>query len=581
MEQRAAANLSQNEDFLQKTYQAAMIPSILSILSGCINIIADGILVGHKIGTGGLAAINLCVPIYLVLCIAGSFFVSGAAISSSKEIGANRTDKAMRYYRAGITVCLIVSALITIIGILFAGEVAAFLCQDKSIFPMVREYTFVTLAGALPKILLYVPFWYLRLDGKNKSVVVMMTIMAAGNVVLDILFLYGAQMGVLGAALASVISTAAACVYGFVSLNRGNFHFLPGPVLPDKEELQAISKAGSPAAMNNLLQTLRLLCVNSLLLKYGGSMRVAEFSVINGISAFAEAVTVGVPQAGTAMLSIYHGEHDNESTGILLKLEVKRGVLLCLVFGAAIVLGSDLIAEAYGLETSMFLPMLCLAVSLIPSLWNNILSNYYSVSDHIWLSNLIIVLKVFVFTVVGLLLMLRAGATPWLFLVLGESFTTAVWFLTAEVLHRRKKMKSRFFLMDQNLKESGQAINFSVVSDAKKICEAGEKITSFCEDNGMSAKQIFRVSLTLEEMMTLIMKVNKTQQIQFDIRIFAIQEVIGIRIRYNGKMFNPLAAENDFKNDDELYMGMGMLQKMVEQVTYQNTFGMNTLLILV
>ncbi len=581
MERVTASCLTQNEDFLQKTYRAAMIPSILSILSGCINIIADGILVGHKIGAGGLAAINLCVPIYLVLCIAGSFFVSGTAISSSKEIGANRIDKAMRYYRVGITVCLIVSVLVTVIGIVFVRGIAAFLCQDESIFPMVREYTFVTFAGALPKILLYIPFWYLRLDGKNKSVVVMMTIMAAGNVVLDIFFLYGLQMGVLGAALASVTSTAAACVYGFIILSRGNFHFLPGPVLPDKEEFLAISKAGSPAAMNNLLQTLRLLCVNGLLLKYGGSMMVAEFSVINGISAFAEAVTIGVPQAGTAMFGIFHGEHDNESTGILLKLEAKTGGLLCLVFGVGIVLTSKLIAALYGLETSMFLPMLCLAVSLFPALWNNILSNYYSVSDHIGMSSLIIVLRVFVFTVTGLLLILRAGVTPWLFLIFVEVFTIVVWFLTVEVLHRREKMKSRLFLMDRTLEESGQVINFSVISDAKKICEAGERITSFCENNGMQAKQILRVSLTLEEMMTLIMSVNAPQQILFDIRIFAIQEEIGIRIRYNGQTFNPLAAENDFENDDELYMGMRILQKMVKQVTYQNTFGMNTLLILV
>lgn len=581
MKQSTTAKLAQNEHLLRKTYRAAMIPGILSILSGCINIVADGILVGHKIGAEGLAAINLCVPVYLVLCIVGSFFVSGAAISSSREIGANHTDKAMQFYRAAITVCLIVSALITITGIVFTSGVADFLCQDESILPMVREYTFVTLVGAFPKILLYVPFWYLRLDGKNKSVVVMMTIMAVSNVVLDIFFLYGLQMGVLGAALASVTSTAAACVYGFISLSRGNFHFLPEPVLPDKAEFQAIFKAGSPAAMNNLLQTLRLLCVNTLLLKYGGSLMVAEFSVINGISAFAEAVTVGVPQAGTAMLGIFHGEHDNESTRILLKLEVKRGVLLCLVFGIGIVLGSDLIAAAYGLETSMFVPMLCLAVSLIPSLWNNILSNYYSVSEHIWMSNLIIVLRVFVFAVAGLLLTLRAGVTLWLFLVLGEVFTIVVWFLTAEVLCRREKRKSRFFLMDRTLEELGQVINFSVVSDAEKICEAGEKIKSFCEDNGMQAKQILRVSLSLEETMTLIMNVNEPQQILFDIRVFAVQETMGIRIRYNGKTFNPLASENDSGTGDGLYMGMRMLQKMVEQVTYQNTFGMNTLFILV
>lgn len=580
MEHGDGAGLIQNEDFLNKTYRAALIPGILSILSGCINIIADGILVGRKIGAGGLAAINLCVPVYLALCVAGSFFVSGAAINSSKEIGANRMRKALLYYRMGVTVCLIASAFAAIAGTVFSGRIAAFLCRDESIFPMVRDYTLVTLAGAFPKILLYIPFWYLRLDGKNKSVVVMMTVMAAGNIALDILFLYVLPMGVPGAALASVIATAAACIYGFICLSRGNFHFLPGPVLPGKEELKAMSAAGSPAAMNNLLQTLRLLCINSLLLKYGGSMMVAEFSVINGISAFAEAVTIGVPQAGTAMLGIYHGERDNKSAGILLRLETKTGVLLSLIFGLGIVLGSDLIAAAYGLPASMLLPMLCLAASLIPALWNNILSSYYSVSEHIWLSNLVIVLRVFVFSVTALLLLLKTGATAWLFLTSSELLTIAVWFPVTWLLAKGDKMKSRFFLMDRTLEKAGRVINFSMVSDTEKICDACERITSFCEANGMKARQTMRVSLALEEMMTLVTNVNSPREVLFDIRVFAVQEETGIRIRYNGKNYNPLVSESETEAGDELYMGMRMLQKMVELVDYQNTFGVNTLLIL-
>lgn len=580
MEQSKATGLVQNEEFLQKSYRAALIPSILSILSGCVNIIGDGILVGHKIGAEGLAAINLCVPVYLVLCIVGSFLVSGAAISCSKEIGANHMDKAMLYYRYAITVCVIASAFMTVAGIVFSNGIALFLCQDEGIRLMVNEYTFVTLAGAFPKILLYVPFWFLRLDGRNKSVVAMMAILAAGNVALDVLFLYGLQMGVFGAALASVIATAAACVFGFISLSRGNFHFLPGFVLPGKEVFKAISVSGSPAALNNLLQTLRLLCINALLLQYGGSMLVAEFTVINGISAFAEGVTVGVPQAGTAMLGIYHGERDNESAGILLGLEVKRGILLSLIFGFGIVMGSDLIAAAYGLNLPMRLPMLCLAISLIPTLWNNILSSYYSISDRVGLSNLIIVLRVFVFAAAGLLILLQVGATPWLFLIISEVFTIIVWFFVTGVLYRQGNTKSRFFLMDQMLEKTGRVINFSMISDTEKICDACEKITSFCEDNGMQPKQVLRVSLALEEMLTLVTNVNAPQEILFDIRVFAVQEVIGIRIRYNGKKYNPLLSENEEAADDELYMGMRILQKLVEQVVYQNTFGMNTLLIL-
>ena len=69
--------LVQDDLFLKKIYGKALVPCVLSILSGNINLLADGMIVGQYIGPGALAAVSLCVPVYLVLCILGSFFVSG------------------------------------------------------------------------------------------------------------------------------------------------------------------------------------------------------------------------------------------------------------------------------------------------------------------------------------------------------------------------------------------------------------------------------------------------------------------------------------------------------------------------
>ena len=67
-EGRDTAALSQNERFLERAYLQALLPGALSILSGCVNIIVDGILVGQKVGVDGLAAINLCVCLSIWYC---------------------------------------------------------------------------------------------------------------------------------------------------------------------------------------------------------------------------------------------------------------------------------------------------------------------------------------------------------------------------------------------------------------------------------------------------------------------------------------------------------------------------------
>lgn len=566
--------LKQNGQFLKKAYNKALIPCILSVLSGNINILADGILVGQRLGTNALAAINFSLPVYLVLCIAGSFVVSGTAIRASDAIGKNHTEKAQGLYRMSIFWCTAVSVFITVPGLIFLKPLSFFLCSDENVTPLVAEYAGVTIAGALPKILIYIPFWFLRLDGRNGQVTLMMLIMGVGNIALDVLFLYVLDMGVFGAALASVLSTAAACVLGFMRLCDKKSGFSFGfCVKAEGVKLADIAKAGSPSAVNNLFQTLRVSVINALLLRYCGSDMVAVFTAVNCISAFGESVTGGVPQAASAMLGIYNGEHDNESTRMLMARQLKSGIPYSLLFSAIIILGADLISMAYGLDISLRFAFICMSMGMIPALINCVLSSYYNVSGRTLWSNTIIFLRVFAMSCASLFVLLYFGQNPWSFLFFGEAMTLLFWFIATGILH---KNRSRYLLLDNPLERSGNVINFSVSGNAENICDASGKITDFCEKNGLSPKQTMRISLAMEEIMTLILSKNKSA-VEFDLRVYSLHGVVGIRIRYGGNDFNPLS----YTDDDEAYMGIRLIESMCEQTLYQRTFGTNTVQIFV
>lgn len=581
METRDVGVLRQNEQFLKKAYNRALIPCMLSILSGNINILADGILVGQKIGTSGLAAINLCVPVYLVLCIAGSFLVSGTAIQASKAMGNNQPEEVQSLYQTSISTCILLSVLLTAAGLIFLNPLTRFLCPDPEVGRLVKDYAGITLAGALPKIMIYVPFWFLRLDGRASVVTVMMTVMAAGNVVLDIVFLYLFDMGVFGAGLASVIATAAACIVGFLKLcdKKSSFHFGIS-VIREKKVWKEIAGAGSPSAMNNLFQTMRLLAVNGLLLKYGGSDMVACFTAVNCISAFGGCVIEGVPQAASAMLGACYGEHDNSSSRLLIRREWKSGLFYTVIFSGVIILCSNWISALYGLTISLRIPMICLAAGMIPALWCGILSGWYNVSDKVLWSNLIILSRVFLTAAGSLYLLFRSGGNPWLFLFFSEAVTVVLWYVATAIHSKRVPQETRYLLMDRSLEREGRVLDFSVESTAENICDASQKITDFCEENGMNPKQVMRISLAMEEIMTLITTVNQNSTIDFDVRVFSLQGVIGIRIRYNGVDFNPF-HDRDTVDQEQLYMGIRMIESLVEETIYRRIFGMNMLQILI
>jgi len=551
---------------------------MLTILSANINVFADGILVGKYIGADALAAVNLSLPLYLALCVAGSFLASGSAINAARAIGCNETDKSRMYYSVSVFAALFVSVLITVSGLACKDAVAGFLCSDESIRPYVMEYVVITLIGAAPRIMIYIPFWYLRLDGKNRAVTVMMLVMSVGNVILDILFVYALDMGVFGAGLASVAATTAALVMGFVKLfEKGSSFKLK--IFPHSSirDWRAIAVMGTPSALNNLLSTLRLLLINTMLMRYGGGSMVAVFSAVNGIAGFGECITLGIPQAASVMLGVYSGEEDNGSCILLIRLEWMTGCVCAGIFFIICMTCAGVIRQIYGLSESLVMPLFWMVVSVFPALLCNILSGYYNMAKKSLWSNGIIVSRVLVMTYAGLLLVISLRLQLYFFMFFAEGMTIILWFLASGIRHRIDPGYTRYLLMDMSLEKSGRVLNFSVISTAEDICGASERIMEFCAANGMDRKKTMCIQLAIEEIMTLITQVNKGTReggLKFDLRAYSLRGATGIRIRYAGLTFNPF---NSIREDDELYMGIIMILKMVERTNYQRAFGVNML----
>ena len=93
-----------------------------------------------------------------------------------------------------------------------------------------------------------------------------------------------------------------------------------------------------------------------------------------------------------------------------------------------------------------------------------------------------------------------------------------------------------------------------------------------------------RLQISMEEVMTLIRQVNEAgdaRKLKFDLRAYSLNNVRGIRIRYNGIPFNPFYFSQETLNiEEDMFMGVRMIKKMVELVNYQRAFGVNTLQII-
>jgi hypothetical protein len=241
------------------------------------------------------------------------------------------------------------------------------------------------------------------------------------------------------------------------------------------------------------------------------------------------------------------------------------------------------IGGMYGLSGSLLVPLLWMALSVFPALLLNILTTYYNMANlNVW-SNALIFLRVIVMTYTSLTLVLAARFSTFSFLLFAELATLILWWGATALHQRRHPEDSRYLMTDLANEKSGKVLNFSVGADVDEIVGASERISEFCASNGMSVKQTMRLQMSMEEVMTLIRTVNEEREVRnltFDLRAYSVNGVRGIRIRYNGVSFNPFNFSAAAEEDDDMYMGVRMIMKVVEMVNYQSAFGSNTLQII-
>ncbi len=572
--------LVQDKRFLNQSMHKSLPSAMLATLGATINVFFDGILVGQKLGADGFTAVNLCMPIYLLICTLGSLIGYGGAIMSSYAIGNGDFKRSGKIYSIASALVFVVALFFTAAGIIFIDSITWLLAGNSPLYGDVQIYALITIAGTLPSMYIYIFLNYLRLDGKNLWVTISAIVLTSVNILLDIVFLFVLDLGIGGAAAAGVAGNLCSCIVSMIALSKSrNFKF--SAKFSDINEVPHILKRGTPAALNNLMSSLRILCINYILLRVCGNSYVSIFSVLNNLSEFSLFFVSGIPLAAAPIVGVYSSEHSNDGLKILIKYQIKIHLIASILFGAIIIVFANHLSLLFGVEHEMYLPVTCLAASAILGGINSIMIYFYSNSRKTHLANILTVSRILIFSVVSLTLMLKANWFIWIFLPVTELLTMFFLGFILSILRFRSTRLSPILLLDYRWQRDGSIIDFSVDANPEAICEASEKISGFCSTNELSHKQSMRLGLAIEEILTLMTDecFENTQNKTFDLRAFHLDQSTGIRIRCLGKQFNPFAKNYDLPQDQSL--GIELIQSIANNIEYQHILGANCIVLII
>ena len=302
-------------------------PLFLANLLQIVYNMVDMVVVGAAEGAEGISAVSVGGDVVALLTFIGMGFSSAGQVLIARFIGAGEKEKIGKFVGTMTSFFLCAVAAITVLGLIFRHPILRLMRTPEEAYSGALSYSVISTVGLVFIYGYNVVAGILRGMGDSKHPFVFIFVAAGLNVLLDLLFVFGLEMGAAGAALATVISQGTSFLSSlvFLWLRRSAFGLeVAGRdfLRPDGEMLSMLVKLGVPMAIKTASIQFSKLFVNAYI--NGCGLAISAFAgIANKISAVANLVSQAMNAAGSTMVgqNIAAGKHRRVNS-ILLNLGV-------------------------------------------------------------------------------------------------------------------------------------------------------------------------------------------------------------------------------------------------------------------
>ena len=312
------------------------VPTIVSMLITSIYNMADTFFVG-RIGTSATAAVGVVFPVMAVIQALGFFCGHGSGNSISRHLGSKDTKSAQQLAATGFFGALILGLAVMVLGLIFLNPLAVLLGSTETILPYTRDYLRIILIGAPYMTAQLVLNNQLRFQGNAFYAMIGITTGGILNMALDPLFIFGLQMGISGAALATVISQ-------FISFLLLLYGIKASKCIPirlrnvslSSERLGEIAGGGLPSLFRQGLASVATMVLNIAANPYGDAA-IAAMSVVSRITMFANSALIGFGQGFQPVCGFNYGakKYRRVQEAFWFCVKVSTGALILIAIAGA------------------------------------------------------------------------------------------------------------------------------------------------------------------------------------------------------------------------------------------------------
>jgi len=284
-------------------------PAIVGMMVQALYNLVDTIFVGRGVGTMGIAGLTIAFPIQMIsMAVAQTIGIGGASIIS-RSLGSDDPERAERTMGNIFLLVIAISSITTILGLIFIEPILRFFGATETILPYSMEYMKVILLGTVFFSFAVASNSIVRSEGNAKVAMFTMLISAGLNIILDPIFIFVFNMGIRGAAIATVLSqatTAIYLVYYFV-YGKSVISFKIKNLKPDFKIIYETFVIGASSFARQVSGSFIAIILNNTLAFYGGDLAIAAYGIINRLLMFTFMPLFGVVQGLQPIVGYNYG----------------------------------------------------------------------------------------------------------------------------------------------------------------------------------------------------------------------------------------------------------------------------------
>ena len=274
------------------------IPAIIAMVASSLYNMVDSIFIGQGVGPMAIAGLAITFPFMNLSGAIGACIGVGASTYLSVKLGQKDYPMAQRILGNAVVLKIITGILFAILCLTFLSPILRFFGATDNTLPYAHEYMVVILLGNVITHLYFGMNALLRAASKPRQAMIATIFTVVLNTALDPLFIYTFQLGIRGAAIATILSQAAALCWQIKLFSNPNelLHFKRGIYRLSGDIIRNILAIGiSPLAMN-ACSCIIVIFINTALVRHGGDMAVGAYGIANRIGFFFFMIVMGINQ---------------------------------------------------------------------------------------------------------------------------------------------------------------------------------------------------------------------------------------------------------------------------------------------